>query len=90
MVHSAGHSLSRLVRRGRAPDVGPVDAAFCASIPVSAQVVAAYSFADGTAAGWVSFNGASTPIASNTEAFSGSSFSLATTANSSGAEGREE
>jgi endo-1,4-beta-xylanase len=51
-----------------------------------AQIVALYTFADGTADGWTSFNGASTPVASNAEAYapSGSSYSLLTTTNSSG------
>jgi len=57
------------------------------AMPVSAQVAATYTFADGTADGWVSFNGASTPAASSAAAFSGSSFSLLTTTNSSGAGG---
>jgi endo-1,4-beta-xylanase len=62
-------------------------ALLCASMPVSAQVATTYTFADGTADGWVSFNGASTPVASSAAAFSGSSFSLLTTTNSSGAGG---
>jgi endo-1,4-beta-xylanase len=33
----------------------------CAS-PIHAQVVAQYDFEDGTAQGWTSFNGASTPV----------------------------
>jgi endo-1,4-beta-xylanase len=54
--------------------------------PARAQIVASYTFADGTADGWTSFNGASTPVASNAEAYapSGSSYSLLTTTNSSG------
>ena len=51
-----------------------------------AQTVATYSFEDNTADGWTSFNGASTPVASNAAAFSGS-YSLLTTTNSSGAGG---
>lgn len=53
---------------------------------LSAQIVASYTFADGTADGWTSFNGASTPVASTSEAYSpsGSSYSLLTTTNSSG------
>jgi endo-1,4-beta-xylanase len=53
----------------------------CASLP--AQVVASYTFEDGTADGWSSFNGASTPVASNAAAHSGS-FSLLTTTGSGG------
>ena len=62
-------------------------ALLCASMPASAQVTTTYTFADGTADGWVSFNGASTPLASSAAAYSGSSFSLLTTTNSSGAGG---
>jgi endo-1,4-beta-xylanase len=57
----------------------------CASV-LNAQTVATYSFEDGTADGWTSFNGASTPTASNAAAFSGS-FSLLTTTSASGAGG---
>ncbi len=53
---------------------------------LSAQVVATYTFDDGTADGWTSFNGASTPVASNAAAYEGS-YSLLTTTNSSGAGG---
>ena len=53
---------------------------------LGAQTVAAYSFEDGTADGWTSFNGASTPVATNAAAYSGSE-SLLTTTNSSGAGG---
>ena len=53
---------------------------------LSAQTVATYSFEDGTADGWTSFNGASTPVASNAAADSGS-FSLLTTTGSGGAGG---
>jgi endo-1,4-beta-xylanase len=53
---------------------------------LSAQVVASYSFEDGTADGWSSFNGASTPVAT-TAASHGGSFSLLTTTSSSGAGG---
>lgn len=53
---------------------------------LDAQTIATYSFEDNTADGWTSFNGASTPVASNAAAFSGS-YSLLTTTNSSGAGG---
>src|ERR1700728_356046 len=53
---------------------------------LSAQTVATYSFEDGTADGWASFNGASTPTATNTAAYSGTN-SLLTTTGSSGAGG---
>lgn len=50
---------------------------------LSAQTIATYNFDDGTADGWTSFNGASTPVATNAAAYSGS-YSLLTTTNSSG------
>ena len=53
---------------------------------LSAQTVATYDFEDGTAQGWTSFNGASTPTNSTAAAFSGS-HSLLTTTNTSGAGG---
>jgi endo-1,4-beta-xylanase len=51
---------------------------------LNAQTVAAYDFEDGTAQGWTSFNGASTPTATTAAAQSGT-HSLLTTTNSSGA-----
>ena len=48
-----------------------------------AQTVATYSFEDGTAEGWTSFNGASTPTATNAAAYAGS-YSLLTTTGSGG------
>jgi endo-1,4-beta-xylanase len=51
-----------------------------------AQTVVTYSFEDVTADGWTSFNGATTPVATNAAAYSGS-YSLLTTTNSSGAGG---
>ncbi len=51
-----------------------------------AQTVATYNFDDGTADGWTSFNGASTPIASNAAAYTGS-YSLLTTTSPTGAGG---
>jgi endo-1,4-beta-xylanase len=56
------------------------------AVRLSAQVVATYSFEDGTADGWTSFNGASTPVATSAAAYSGS-YSLLTTTGSSGAGG---
>jgi endo-1,4-beta-xylanase len=53
---------------------------------LGAQTVATYSFEDGTADGWTSFNGASTPVATNAAAEAGS-FSLLTTTGSGGAGG---
>ena len=51
--------------------------------PATAQVVATYDFEDGTADGWISFNGASTPVNSTAAAFTGT-HGLLTTTNSSG------
>jgi endo-1,4-beta-xylanase len=53
---------------------------------LSAQTVATYSFEDGTADGWTSFNGASTPVATTAAAYAGS-YSLLTTTGSGGAGG---
>src|SRR5277367_2869641 len=53
---------------------------------LGAQTVASYSFEDGTADGWSSFNGASVPVATNAAAFAGS-FSLLTTTGPGGAGG---
>ena len=53
---------------------------------MGAQTVATYGFEDGMPDGWSSFNGASTPVATNTAAHSGS-FSLLTTTSSTGAGG---
>ncbi|HEX4577729.1 MAG TPA: carbohydrate binding domain-containing protein, partial [Edaphobacter sp.] len=50
-------------------------------------MVATYSFSDGTADGWSSFNGASAPVASSAAAYTGSTYSLLTTTSSSGAGG---
>ncbi len=84
MYHSARYSFCPSVHRRLLAVAALLGVALCAAMPVSAQVVQTYSFADGTADGWTSFNGASTPTASNAVAFSGSSFSLLTTTNSSG------
>ena len=55
--------------------------------PLRAQVVATYTFNDGTADGWTSFNGSSTPIASSAETDGGSSFSLLTETNPTNGQG---
>ncbi len=47
------------------------------------QTVATYDFEDGTAEGWGSFYGASTPVATNAAAYTGS-YSLLTTTASAG------
>jgi len=51
-----------------------------------AQTVATYNFEDGTADGWTSFYGASTPVATTAAAYSGS-YSLLTTTSSTGTGG---
>src|SRR6185312_5678559 len=53
---------------------------------LTAQTVATYNFDDGTADGWVSFFGASTPVASNAAAYTGS-YSLLTSTSSTGTGG---
>lgn len=53
---------------------------------MGAQTVATYNFEDGTADGWTSFNGASTPVATNSAAYAGS-YSLLTSTSSSGSGG---
>jgi endo-1,4-beta-xylanase len=57
-----------------------------AAAHLSAQTVATYSFEDGTADGWTSFNGASTPVATNSATYAGS-YSLQTSTSSTGAGG---
>ncbi len=52
-----------------------------------AQVVQTYAFNDGTADGWSSFNGASTPTASSAETYGASAYSLLTATNTGGAGG---
>jgi endo-1,4-beta-xylanase len=86
MFRSAGNSFFDRVR-WLVVGAGLVGAALCAATPVKAQIVASYTFADGTADGWVSFNGASTPVASNVVAYTGSSYSLLTTTGSGGSGG---
>ena len=86
-MFSARYSLCSSVSRQLVVVAALFGAALCAAMPVNAQVVASYTFADGTADGWTSFNGASTPMASNAAAYPGSSFSLLTTTGASGAGG---
>src|ERR1700744_1981013 len=54
--------------------------------PLRAQVVATYDFEDGTAQGWSSFYGATTPVSTTTVAYSGT-HSLSTTTSASGTGG---
>jgi len=60
-------------------------ALLCAS-HLGAQTVATYGFEDGTADGWGSFFGASTPVATNAAAYAGS-YSLLTSTSSTGTGG---
>jgi endo-1,4-beta-xylanase len=53
---------------------------------LGAQTVATYSFEDGTADGWTSFYGSSTPVATTAAAYSGS-YSLLTSTSSTGTGG---
>ena len=87
MFHSF-ESRTQVQSRIRTALVSCVVAVFallCAT-EMSAQVVATYTFEDGTADGWTSFYGASTPVATNAAAYSGS-YSLLTTTSSSGTGG---
>src|SRR5271168_2714074 len=87
MFHSF-ESRTHVQSRNRTALVSCVVAFFallCAT-QLGAQTVATYSFEDGTADGWTSFNGASTPVATTAAAYAGS-YSLLTTTNSSGAGG---
>lgn len=63
--------------------------ALLSAASLGAQTVATYTFADGTADGWVSFNGASAPVATTAASYSpsGSPYSLLTTTGSGGAGG---
>jgi endo-1,4-beta-xylanase len=56
------------------------------AVHLSAQTVATYSFEDGTADGWTSFNGTSTPVATTAAAYAGS-YSLLTSTSSTGSGG---
>ncbi len=81
-----GHRITSLKNRvAGAFAVTLVFALACAS-SLGAQTVATYSFEDGTADGWTSFNGATTPVASNAAAYAGS-YSLLTTTGATGAGG---
>jgi len=60
--------------------------AIAGSVQSRAQVVATYNFEDGTADGWTSFYGASTPVATNAAAYSGS-YSLLTSTSATGTGG---
>jgi endo-1,4-beta-xylanase len=57
-----------------------VTIAMLGGVCLRAQTVATYDFEDGTAEGWGSFYGASTPVATNAAAYTGSYSLLTTTA----------
>ncbi len=59
---------------------------FLAASPAWSQTLASWGFEDNTADGWTSFNGATTPVATNAAAHSGA-YSLETTTGSTGAGG---
>jgi endo-1,4-beta-xylanase len=82
MLHSTGKLTHPSLRRWIAFVSCVVAALLCAG-RLEAQTVQTYSFEDGTADGWTSFNGASTPVASNAAAQAGS-FSLLTTTGATG------
>lgn len=74
------------VSRFRLASLVPLVLALLCTSRLDAQTIATYTFEDGTADGWGSFNGASTPVATNQAAYAGS-YSLLTTTGSSGAGG---
>lgn len=86
MFSSRGSSLERFLNRPAFTAMIATLLLLLGGTSLRAQTVATYSFDDGTADGWASFNGATTPVASNAAAFDGS-FSLLTTTNASGAGG---
>lgn len=76
--------LTRLWRGRLLPVLALMGLASTLAVPaLRAQTVATYNFDDGTADGWTSFNGASTPTATNAAAYTGQ-YSLMTTTGSSG------
>src|ERR1700679_3002040 len=85
MLHSRAKFTRDSIRKWL-PLLSCALAALLSTGRLKAQTVATYGFEDGTADGWTSFNGASTPVASNAAAEAGS-FSLLTTTGSGGAGG---
>ena len=85
MFHTFGDSNQRLSSQNQIAIVTRLllVLAVLGATHLGAQTVVTYNFDDGTADGWTSFDGASTPVATNAAAFSGS-YSLLTTSNSSG------
>ena len=77
------HPWSSLVNRALRLSFLPILLVLLGAAALNAQVVASYGFEDGTADGWTSFNGASTPVATTAAAYAGS-YSLLTTTGSQG------
>ncbi len=86
MLGSAGHNTQNSSRNRFVLLCAIVVVALLCSSRLQAQTVATYNFEDATADGWSSFNGATTPTASNAAAFAGS-YSLLTTTGSGGSGG---
>ena len=85
MLHSSADYVQDSLRKWLACLSCVVAMLLCAG-RLEAQTVATYGFEDGTADGWTSFNGASTPVATTAAAYAGS-YSLLTTTGSGGAGG---
>ena len=85
MLHSSADYAQDSLRKWLACLSCVVAMLLCAG-RLEAQTVATYGFEDGTADGWTSFNGASTPVATTAAAYAGS-YSLLTTTGSGGAGG---
>src|ERR1700679_2123258 len=85
MLHSRAKFTRDSIRKWL-PLLSCALAALLSTGRLKAQTVATYGFEDGTADGWSSFNGASTPAASNAAAYAGS-YSLLTTTGATGAGG---
>src|ERR1019366_9569784 len=87
MLHSAIKRLAGFACNRLAPvSFAILCLALFGASPIGAQVVAQYDFEDGTAMGWGSFNGASTPVNTTAAAYTGT-HSLLTTTGSGGAGG---
>jgi endo-1,4-beta-xylanase len=89
MFHKGHFSKNRLAHvnfRSGATALGMLIAVLMCCTALHAQTVATYDFEDGTADGWSSFNGASTPTATTVTAYTGT-HSLVTTTSTSGAGG---
>ncbi len=87
MLHLIGGNRIRLLKIRRLVTLWtfPFTIAFFA-LPLHAQTVATYNFEDATADGWISFFGATTPVATNAAAYAGS-YSLLTSTSSTGTGG---